>query len=184
MIVEADKDVLSWPERSGYLHSVMKMEYQEIPVTELGPIILNSIINQLSSNSSGRTDCSKDLLLLLQSKINENSIASDNTSAWLPTYWVKLRDEQGNNIDQLLWSLVCSLPAYLLNRNNHDQAVSDKSLKTLISLIEDDWRDTLMSESVWFPKYVAIHLAQSLKGLQPPPLIPCLQFSAQVRVYS
>ena len=102
MIVEADKDVLSWPERSGYLHSVLKMEYQEIPVTELGPIILNSIINQLSSNSSGRTDCSKDLLLLLQSKINENSIASDNTSAWLPTYWVKLRDEQGKNIDQLL----------------------------------------------------------------------------------
>lgn len=179
MIVEADKDVLSWSERSGYLHSIMEMDYPEVPVTEVAPIILDSIVKQFSRNPFGRADCSKDLLLLLQYLINRKQSPSDS-SAWLTSYWMNLHREQESNVDQLLWNLVCSLPPYLLSRNSYDQTISENSMKTLTTLIEDYWRNTLTSESAWFPKYVASHLTQALGDTQTLPLIPCLQFSVQV----
>ena len=178
MTVEADMDVLSWSERPGYLHSVLQMDYQNVSVTELCPIILDSIVERC--NPTGRADCSKDLLLLLQSILcKDQPTSSSDSSAWLIEYWLKLRRKKGISIDQVLWSLVCCLPPYLLNRNYYSQSVQQPLSKTLVSLIENDWRNTLTSESAWFPKFIASHLLRALEGTSCQD-IPCLQFSAQV----
>ncbi len=178
MTVEADMDVLLWSERPGYLHSVLQMDYQNVHVTELYPIILDSIIE--CHNPTGRADCSKDLLLLLQSLLFKDQPTSTSDSfAWLIQYWLQLRCKKGNDVDQILWSVVCCLPPYLLSRNYYSQPVQQPSLKTLVNLIENDWRNTLTSESAWFPKCIASHLLRALEGTSSQD-IPCLQFSAQV----
>lgn len=180
MAVEADKDVLSWSERSGYLHSVLKIEFPDVPVHEICTGILDSIVRQLSNRPTGLADCSKDLLLLLQSVISYPYAASCNTNAWLTTYWQKLRLEQGSSADPLLWSLVCCLPPYLLNRNTLDQTITESSLQTLTNLIENDWRNTMTSGNAFFSKNITSHILLALEGLQPVLTIPCLQFAAQV----
>ncbi|EFX83632.1 hypothetical protein DAPPUDRAFT_301633 [Daphnia pulex] len=178
MTVEADMDVLSWSERPGYLHSVLQMDYQNIHMTELYPIILDSIIER--HNSIGRADCSKDLLLLLQSLLcKDQPTSTSDSSAWLIQYWLQLRLKKGNSVDQILWSVVCCLPPYLLSRNYYSQPAQQPTLKTLVNLIENDWRNTLTSESAWFPKSIASHLLRALEGTSSQD-IPCLQFSAQI----
>jgi hypothetical protein len=158
------------------------MDYQDVSMTELYPIILDSIIE--SSNPTGRANCSKDLLFLLQSLLcNDQPTSSSDSSAWLIQYWLQLRRNQGNGVDQVLWSLVCCLPPYLLSRNYYSQQIREPSLKTLVNLIEDDWRNTLTSERAWFPKCIASHLLRALEGTSSQD-IPCLQFSAQVFLYN
>lgn len=178
MAVVADADVLSWCERSGYLHSVLKTEYQDVPATELSLLILDSVMKGILNNSVAHADCSKDLLLLLQYLLYNDQPASSESPAWLINYWMQLRHEQGKGVDQLMWSIVCTLPPYLLSRNSSYQPIQDTSLKTLANLIENEWRNTVTSESAWLPKYIASHLLRALEGAFLD--IPCLRFSAQI----
>lgn len=178
MTVGADADLISWTERSGYLHSILKTEYKDVPKTELCVLILDAIMKGLLRTPPARADCSKDLLLLLQYLLYDDEPAPSQSPAWLINYWLQLRSEQGNSIDQLMWSIVCSLPPYLLSRNSFQQPIPDASLKTLINLIENDWRNTVTSECACLPKHVTSHLLCALEGALPD--IPCLHFSAQV----
>ncbi|KAI9552901.1 hypothetical protein GHT06_020785 [Daphnia sinensis] len=177
MAVVADADVLSWSERSGYLHSVLKTEYQDVPATELSLLILDAVMKGILHNPVAHADCSKDLLLLLQYLLF-NDQSSFSESPWLVSYWLELRDEQGKDVDQLMWSIVCTLPPYLLSRNSFHQAIQDTSLRALANLIENEWRNTMTSESAWLPKYITSHLLRALEGAFPD--IPCLRFSAQI----
>lgn len=179
-VSEPDKDVLSWSERSGYLQSVLEMDYREIPVSEKTFVLLSSIVNRWTQRPSQQADCSKDLLLLLQSLFNDSQMTSLDSIAWLPQFWQEKRNEQGKDVDLVLWSLVSSLPAYLLSRNSLNQPVLKSSLKTLIKFIEDDWRQTLTSGNAWFPYHVTRHLQRAIEVFQPLPMIPCLRFALQV----
>ncbi|XP_057381020.1 uncharacterized protein LOC130703609 [Daphnia carinata] len=177
MAVVADKDVLSWSERSGYLHFVLKTEYQDVPATELSLLILDAIMKSILHNPVAHADCAKDLLLLLQYLLF-NEQPSSESPAWLIDYWLQLRHEQGKDVDQLMWSIVCTLPPYLLSRSSLHQPIQDTSLKALASLIENEWRNTVTSGSAWLPKYIASHLLRALEGAFAD--IPCLRFSTQV----
>lgn len=183
MAVETDKDVLSWSERSGYLHSVLEMDYQDVTVPEIATEILDSIVIRLN-RPTGLADCSKDLIMLLQSILSNTQATSCkiNTDAWLTTYWQKLRIEQGSSVDPLLWNLVCCLPPYLLIRNSLGQSIPESSIRALTNLIENDWRNTMTFGSALFPKHITVHIVRALEGLQPMPVIPCLQFAAQVQI--
>lgn len=173
--VEPDKDVLRWPERSSYLLAVLESDYRNDSVN-LARVILTTLVQQAmksSGKTSGRMDCSQDLLQLLQACLSESQprarMSSQNRS-WLVEYWIQLRSEHGANVDELMWNFICSLPANLL-------CPPEAPVRMLTDLIEDDWRNT-MTEGAWLPKHVTAHLLRALEGSKELP--SCLQFSKQV----
>lgn len=185
MVIDPDKDILSWSERSGYLHLVLKTNYPDVPAPEMSLLIFDALIKQMTRNPSARANGSaKDFLLLLQS-ISTTSNKQTNgseSSAWLTKYCSQLprKNERADGMDQLLWSHICFLPPFLLVRNSFDQPISEGSLKILLKLMEDEWRNTITCGCCWFPKHVTYHLLRALEQLPSIPDVPCLQFAAQV----
>ena len=175
--VEPNRDVLQWAERSGYLHSVLETDYNDL--ADFSCIVLDALVQRMESDKS-TPDCSQDLLLLLQSRLQSAPpVITSNNLPWLTEWWLNLRGKRGNNIDPILWGLVCSLPPYLLTRNSLSEPVRENSLAILSELIEDYWRDSI-SEGAWFPKYITTHVIRALNGVKQWKLPPCLQFSVQV----
>ncbi len=172
--VQSSEDLLQWHERTSYLQSILDTDYlnesSKLPRTILSALVQHAIsIKKESLN----LDCSQDLLQLLQSRMSEER---PRGKPWLVQYWLELRQEHGSYIDQILWNLICSLPAYLLRSNGEGNSKSQ--LDDLLTLIEDYWRNTLM-DGAWFPKHFTCHLLRALEGSSE--LVPsCLQFSKQV----
>ena len=179
--VNPTKDVLQWAERSSYLHSVVEMDYNDL--IDFPCIVLDAIVQRTESDKSS-PDCSQDLLLLLQSRLQSTPPLSTNDNIpWLTKWWVDMRRNRGNNIDSILWGLICSLPAYLLSRNSFQEPIREHSLTLLSELIQAGWRDSI-SEGVSLPKYVTVHIIRAVECASHWQLPPCLQFSSQVCITS
>lgn len=180
--VDPTRDVLQWAERSGYLHSVVETDYNDL--IDFPCIVLDAIVQRMESDKSS-PDCSQDLLLLVQSRLQSTpppSIANDSFP-WLTKWWLDLRRNRGSCIDSILWNLICSLPAYLLSRNSFQEKIQKHSLILLSELIQDCWRDSI-SEGAWLPKYVTVHVIRAFDCTTHWQLPPCLQFSSQVSILS
>lgn len=179
--VDPNRDVLQWAERSGYLHSVIETDYNDS--SDFPCAVLDAIVQQMESDKSS-PDCSQDLLLLLQSRLQLflPPSATDGIP-WLTKWWFDMRRNRGSSIDSILWGLICSLPAYLLSRNSLQEAIQEQSITLLSELIQDGLRDS-MCEGAWLPKYVTVHIIRALDLTSHWQLPPCLQFSSQVCITS
>lgn len=179
--VEADEDVLQWTERLSYFHAALDADYYN-ESNNVPRLVLDSIVRRALTidriKSCKRLDCSQSLLQLLQSRLSVSHGATQSSrEPWLLHYWIQSRQEHGNNLDTLLWNLVCSLPAYLLIRNCEKESTEKGSVKMLVGLIEDGWRNTITDGS-WLPKHITLHLVRALEGSKE--FVPLLQFSQQV----
>lgn len=157
----------------------METFYENVDKTELATSILEVIIDCSVENPNGYINCSADLLLLLQSYLSSSEDSDSKDEAWLLDFWQSSHKRRGKNIDPVIWSLICALPAYLLCRNSPTCAASESSLTKLSELIEGSWRNTMM-EGAWFPKYVTSHIVRSTNDARLIRALPCLQFSMQV----
>lgn len=177
--VKADEDVLIWAERSGYLHYISETYHANVNQLELAASVLEAIIDCATENTSGYVNCSPDLLIFLQSSFYSAEDSDATEDAWLLKLWQNCHDRKGKNIDPVIWSLVCALPAHLLCRNSLKYPATDSSLRTLTEFIEESWRNSMM-EGAWFPKHVAAHIGRASDDPRLIRALPCLQFSLQV----
>ena len=72
--VTSHRDVLQWTERCAYLHQILESDYINSGKCErlqVFSMILESILQHALSQPQRSTDCSSDLLILLQSQVRD-----------------------------------------------------------------------------------------------------------------